>query len=122
MKSAYALLVAFCLAFLLTVSNVLLKRISASNQQSVIEMYSHSFGKLVVALGIYFAVFLIYPYVLRYFPVSIVFPVYTGLAILMVMLAGVVFFGEKIQLLQCLGAAFLIIGIAFIAFAGDTDS
>jgi small multidrug resistance pump len=121
MTNVYAIIVSALLALLLTASNILLKIASSSNTNSIIEMYISNAGKIFIALSIYFSVFLAYPYVLRFFPVSIIFPIYTGLAMLFVMISGGVFFSEKIHLTQYIGALLLISGIVLIAYPNPIE-
>jgi small multidrug resistance pump len=121
MSNLYAFFVAALLALLLTVSHILLKITSTSSSNSAIDMYIDNAGKILIALVIYFGVFLIYPYVLRFFPISVIFPIYTGLTMLLVMISGSAFFGEKIQLIQYIGAVLLVSGIALITYPSPIE-
>jgi multidrug transporter EmrE-like cation transporter len=111
----YPILASAVLAVLLATANVLLKMVSAVETDTGIEMYIASPMKILFSISLYFGVFLLYPYVLRLYPMSIVFPVYLGLTIMLIMLSGVVLFDEKIALSQIAGSVLLVIGIALIS-------
>lgn len=114
MNNIYAILWAVILAVLLTTANILLKMISAANADSGLDMYLASPVKLLVAIALYFLVFLAYPYLLRFYPMNIIFPSYTGLTVLLVAASGAVFFGEKMGPSQLVGVALLVAGIVCI--------
>ncbi len=122
MNTLMALIVSLCLALMLGVSHALMKVISMSPEQSIVDAYIANFGKLAAALAIYFGLFCIYPFILRFFPMSIIFPAYTGFSIFVVMLAGALFFEEPVNSLQYLGAVLLVTGIALITVTGGAQS
>jgi len=84
-KFIYALLVSLTLAILLTISHMILKYVSVASTKSGIDFYIDNAVNILFALLIYLFVFLVYPYVLRFFSISLVFPIYTGLSIVLVM-------------------------------------
>ena len=61
--------------------------------------------------AILFASFLM---ALRSVPVSVAYPLTTGLAMLGIMLGGAVFFGENLTITKVAGAAFIIIGAVLL--------
>ena len=101
---------------MLTTANILMKKVSAVETNTYIEMYTASPLKMLVASGLFFGVFLLIPFVLRFFPMTIVFPCYTGITMLLIMLAGTVIFDEKVALPQIAGSILLVIGIALISY------
>jgi multidrug transporter EmrE-like cation transporter len=112
-----ALFNALLLASLLAFSHGLLKWIA--NQPS--EDYWHSllaywwvFG---LAIGIYGFIFFYYAYVLRTVAIGVLYPVYTGLSIVLVLLMGVWLFGEPITFWQVAGCV-LIAGGIFLVTGG----
>ena len=119
MKSLSATFYAALLAFGLTIAHAFLKSAADGDHQSAIELYTQNIGKIGTALFFYFGVFLIYPVLLRYYPLNLFFPIYTGLTILFVAVAGNLFFDEKFTALQIAGMGFLIIGIALISQASE---
>lgn len=118
MKALAAIGVSTALATLLAISHALLKKASTASHVSGLEFYLHNAWLIALALLIYVAVFFAYPYVLRFFPISVIFPTYTGLTVLLVMLFGSLAFGERILFGQYVGAALLIAGIALISLTG----
>ena len=101
---------------LLTTANILLKMVSAVETETGIEMYTASPIKLLISSGLFFGIFLLYPFVLRFYPISVVFPCYTGITVLLVMLSSALLFDEKIGLPQLAGSVLLVIGIALISY------
>jgi small multidrug resistance pump len=116
MNSLYAIFFAALLAIALTIANIFLKLAASAGQQTVYELYTNNIGKISIALFFYFGVFLVYPLLLKYFPLNVIFPVYTGLTILFVTFAGAFLFQEKFALHQFVGIALLIIGIVLISW------
>ena len=119
MNSLYAIFFAALLAIALAVANVFLKLAANSGEHSALEMYSNNVGKIGIALFFYFGVFLIYPLLLKHFPLNVIFPVYTGLTILFVTLAGVLMFEEKFALHQFFGVSLLITSVALISWTSQ---
>ena len=122
MNVVLALLVSLGFALVLAVSNALMKVVSLSPEESIVEAYAANYGKLFVAVSIYFAVFCAYPFALRFFPMSIIFPAYTGMSVFLVMLTGAWYFNEPVSPLQYVGAGLLVAGVALITFNGGTQS
>lgn len=55
-----------------------------------------------------------YVFVLKTSSISLLYPVYTGLSVVFVFIAGQLFFGEEPVIMQQLGAAFVIGGIILL--------
>jgi small multidrug resistance pump len=66
------------------------------------------------ALAVYGFIFFYYILVLRSSPVSILYPVYTGLSVLFVLLIGRLVFSEPLTSVQVLGAGFVLMGIVLM--------
>jgi small multidrug resistance pump len=121
LKFLYPILVSTVIALLMATANILLKMVSAVETDTGIEMYTASPIKFLISIGLFFGVFLLYPYVLRFYPMSIVFPCYTGITVLLIMLSGAFLFDEKIALPQIAGSILLVIGIALISYTNTLD-
>lgn len=67
------------------------------------------------ALFLYALVFVVYTRLLQFFDISALYPIYTALSVIGVIVMGVVFFGEQASITKVIGGAFLLFGIALIA-------
>lgn len=105
---------AFLLAFLLASSHALLKWVSLQTHANYTELLLRQWQPIMASLAIYGLVFFYYILVLRSSPVSTLYPVYTGLSVLLVMLAGRTLFAEPLGSGQLLGAAFILLGIVLM--------
>lgn len=102
------------LSSLLASSHGLLKWAARHATPGPFSIFSkHSIG-IGASLGIYGLVMLLYIYVLRTQDITKLYPAYTGLSILLVLLIGVLFFHEKLTKLQITGCVAIIIGICLI--------
>lgn len=99
------------LALLLASSHALLKWVSMQAHDNYLQLLLTQWKGIVVSLGIYGFVFFYYIVVLRSSPVSTLYPVYTGMSVLLVLLAGRLLFAEPVSGLQVLGASFILVGI-----------
>ncbi|MBQ13621.1 MAG: SMR family transporter [Gammaproteobacteria bacterium] len=109
--SKIILLHAFLLAFLLASSHALLKWVSIQSHENYLELLLRQWFPITVALAVYGIVFFYYILVLRSSPVSILYPIYTGLSVLFVMIAGRILFNEILTSWQVFGAALVLAGI-----------
>lgn len=110
MKNIYPLLgFALLLSGVLTASHVLLR---ASAAYTVMEF--PWFMRVGSALFLYALVFIVYAVLLKYFDISVLYPVYTAFSIIGVFFAGVFFFGEEFSLYKAGGVLFLILGVKLI--------
>lgn len=111
MKNNIALVgFAILLSAALTLSHGLLR--SASSYPSLEYDWA---VRIAPALFLYGLVFFLYTVLLRYYNISILYPVYTALSILGVSLIGVLYFGEDFSLYKIIGMIFLLIGITLLA-------
>lgn len=102
---------AVVLASILTFSHGILKWVSSQAHSDYLQLLVSQWKYVLIALSMYGVVFFYYILVLRGSPISTLYPVYTGLSVLLVMLAGRLVFQEVISPYQVLGAAFILTGI-----------
>lgn len=111
MRQSIALIsVAIALAGTLTLSHALL-RAAASHSYFDIGWLLRVGGALILYALVFFA----YSFVLKYFDLSILYPAYTGLSILGVVVVGVIYFGEQLTGLKIVGVLSIVFGVALIA-------
>jgi len=118
--SKYSVLIlhAVMLASLLASSHGVLKWVSVQPGGSFFELVLRQWPAVVLALAVYGLVFFYYIFVLRGSPVSILYPVYTGLSVVLVSLIGRVIFNESLSLTQIMGIGFILAGIALMSATG----
>lgn len=102
---------AVVLASLLAFSHGVLKWVSSQAHSDYLELMLSQWKLVLFALSIYGLVFFYYILVLRSSPISTLYPVYTGLSVLCVMLIGRLVFQETISPNQILGAGLILAGI-----------
>lgn len=78
-------------------------------------------GYTAVALAIYGVIFVYYAVLLERLPLSKLYPLYTGLSVALVYLAGVALFGEPWTWKTVLGVALLIVGVALVGQAASAQ-
>ena len=110
MKSYWVVASGIGLAAVLTVSHGLLRAAAALPPMG----YPWAI-RVGAALLLYTVVFLIYTYLLRYFDISSLYPVYTAFSMIGVVVMGMVFFDEYISVPKVIGVALLLVGIILIA-------
>lgn len=108
---------ACALAAVLAVSHALLKWVSQQPHADFAELLWRQGAVIVVALFLYAGVFVWYLHALRSFDMAVLFPVYTGLTLVLVALAGVLLFGERLSGWQGAGIV-LIVGGVFLLVRG----
>lgn len=99
-KFAVILSHALALAILLASSHALLKWVSIQPHENYLDLLMRQWFVIMSSLAIYGLVFFYYILVLRSSPVSTLYPVYTGLSVLFVMLIGKFLFDEALTLWQ----------------------
>jgi len=92
---------ALILASLLAGSHALLKWVSVQPNNGYIDMLFNHWKGVFAALALYGFIFFYYIVVLRSSPVSILYPVYTGLSVLFVLLVGRFVFSEPLTSCRC---------------------
>lgn len=106
---------AVCLAFLLTLSHSILKWASQKGGADVafLRLMVTNWWQIGLAMGLYVFIFLYYTHALRTMHISFLYPVYTGLSIVLVFLVGTLFFNEPVSLRQIVGIVLILVGIGF---------
>ncbi|MEP7062269.1 MAG: hypothetical protein ABI881_07710 [Betaproteobacteria bacterium] len=119
MNTAYAwmLVNAAALALVLTTAHALLKWASQKPHTTFVELLTSQAPVVTLALALYGGVFLWYLHALRKFEMSELFPLYTGLTLILVALVGVMWFHERLSPLQ-FGGIGLIVGGLFLLQQG----
>lgn len=103
------------LAFLLTLSHGILKWVSQKNTGSYLQLIIDSWWKIGLAIGLYVFIFFYYTYILRTVHINILYPIYTGLSIVLVFLMGAVFFKEPVSGFQIIGVFVILLGIGLVS-------
>ncbi len=114
-KSLSLVFHAIFLSTLLTLAHGLLKWASDQKNDSYLKTLFDSWHVIGLALLIYTFIFFYYIFVLKSNPISVLYPVYTGLSIFFVLIAGNIFFNENINIFQMSGALLIITGVIFMA-------
>lgn len=105
---------ALILATLLATSHAVLKWVSVQAHDNYVNMLLGQWKAVFLALALYGFIFFYYIVVLRSSPVSILYPVYTGLSVLFVLLVGRFVFSEPLSTAQVLGAGCILAGIVLM--------
>lgn len=109
MKGSLLVVSGVVLAAILTLSHGLLRAAAFSPMEYPWVI------RVVGAVFLYGLVFIAYTYLLKYFHISALYPIYTALSVIGVTVMGVVFFGEQASAANVVGGVFLLIGVALIA-------
>ena len=107
---------AFVLATLLASSHGVLKWVSVQPHDDYFELLLAQWKYILLALTIYGLVFFYYIFVLRSSPISSLYPIYTGLSVLFVIVIGSVVFSEPITSFQVFGSALVLTGIVMMGW------
>lgn len=102
------------LATLLSLSHALLKWVARKQVSGYGELLTTYWLQIGLALSIYGFIFFYYIQVLRKHDIAKLYSTYTGLSILLVLLTGIVFFGETLSVRQIAGCLLIILGVLFI--------
>ncbi|MEO8849203.1 MAG: hypothetical protein ABI440_11330 [Casimicrobiaceae bacterium] len=105
------------LAVVLSAAHALLKWASQQPHASFVELLATQGLVVALALALYGGVFLWYLHALTHFEMAQLFPLYTGLTLIVVAMMGVVLFHERLLPLQWGGIA-LIVGGLFLLQRG----
>ena len=104
---AHSILLASLLAF----SHGLLKWVSGQAHDNYFELLVEHWLYVLLSLSVYGLVFFYYIFVLRGSPISTLYPIYTSLSVLFVMLIGRFVFLEVVSVYQIIGAGLILAGI-----------
>ncbi|MEQ8313575.1 MAG: EamA family transporter [Gammaproteobacteria bacterium] len=108
---------AFLLAAILSSSHSVLKWVSVQANNNYWELLLAQWKYIFLALSLYGLVFFYYIFVLRSSPISTLYPIYTGLSVLFVMLLGYLVFGEVVTLSRTIGALLILAGIVVMGWS-----
>ena len=103
---------ALALSLVLTLSHALLRAAAAYTPMALPWII-----RVASALSLYGLVFLAYTLLLRYYDISVLYPLYTTLSIIGVSLVGIFYFGESMTAYKLAGMTLLFIGIGLISVA-----
>jgi len=109
------------LALLLTGAQVLFK-IFALSRSSSAGIHLAQLFPLGGALILYFAVFLLYAHALRRLELSLLYPSYTAMSILLTYVAGIVIFREHISIRAVIGCILLFVALYLIATSNNATN
>jgi len=101
------------LATLLASSHGVLKWVADQSQDDYSQLLAQ-WKYIGLALSIYGFIFFYYILVLRSSPVSLLYPVYTGLSVIFVLFVGRIFFDEPVGIFQALGVLAIVVGIVLL--------
>lgn len=104
------------LAATLALSHAVLKWVSIQENENYFQLLLTQWKYIILALSLYGLVFFYYIFVLRSSPISTLYPIYTGLSVLFVMLFGYLVFGEIMTLPRMLGALLILAGIVVMGW------
>ena len=105
---------AIALSVLLATSNALLRHASRLGDPLSMPRALYT----VVALSLYFGLFLYYSLLLERLSLSKLYPVYTGLSVVLVSLLGVAVFGDGWSLRTVVGVALIALGVMLVSGGG----
>lgn len=107
-----AFIIGLGLAILLAVSHSILRHVAGEGSgQSAPAMMRDHWALVLVAVGIYGLVFLLYLLALRTEKMSLLYPAYTGLSVLLVAASATLLFGESLRPVQIAGVALVAAGL-----------
>lgn len=108
------LLNAAFLASLLAFSHGLLKWVARQEVLGYVDMVMRFWPFIGLALSLYGFIFFYYMQVLRHHDIGMLYGIYTGLSVVLVLLIGTLFFNEPLTRLQLLGCGCVVAGIVLI--------
>jgi small multidrug resistance pump len=111
---------ALLLAILLASSHAILKWVSIQAHQDYSQLIYEQWKAVLLSLIIYGLVFFYYIVVLRSSPISLLYPVYTGMSVVMIMAMGRLYFDEPFGIYQYAGTMCILIGILLIGTSSNT--
>jgi len=106
---------ALFLSTLLAVTHTLLKWVATQGESGYLATLLAHWYFVALALALYGFIFFYYVFILKFTSISLLYPVYTGMSILFVLIAGRLFFDEQLAGLQQLGAVLVVFGIVLMS-------
>jgi small multidrug resistance pump len=106
---------AILLAVLLVLAHGLLKWVAQHPNETYVSLLLMYWPIILVSIGLYGVVFFYYAHLLKKMDITQLYPIYTGLSIVFLLLVGSVIFRESISLMQTVGCALIISGIFLVS-------
>lgn len=106
---------ALILASMLALSHICMKSLAGSLDLGLKEFIWAEWHRVLISIGLYVSVFVYYVIVLKRVDLSILYPLYTVLSLVLVMVLSAYFFQERLTWSQLLGVVFASVGIFLIA-------
>lgn len=107
---------ALILALVLALSHAILKWVSIQEYENYVQLLLGKWQYISLSLALYGLVFFYYILVLRSSPISSLYPIYTGLSVLFVMVIGNLLFNETVTISKSIGALFILSGIVLLGW------
>ena len=114
-----AIINAVFLGMLLAASHGLMKWTAVRAAETGSQAYLQHWWVVGLALMIYGFLFGYYLWILRWVPLSTLYPAYTGLSVALVMLLGVFYFNEPAGSREWLGLGLIVAGVLMIGARGQ---
>ena len=105
------------LATLLAISHGMLKWASVNSDGTFWGLLRQWWWLLFLAISIYVFIFGYYTYILKYVQLNKLYPMYTGLSILLVFALGAIFFAEGVSTLKIIGCVFVVSGVLLLSWS-----
>ena len=102
---------ALALAVVLALSHAMLKWVSQQPHAGFVDLLAQQWLVVGMALALYGGVFVWYLHALRRFDMAVLYPTYTSLTLILVALAGVLLFGERLGAGQIGGIVLIAAGV-----------
>ena len=111
-------IISIIIYLILTVGGLILVKLESGNVNIAIQNGTFNFTiglKAMLGMIAYIGSFLIYTfYIIKNFNLSYIFPIITGITQILVILAGVFIFKEKINIYGLLGILIIVVGIVLL--------
>ena len=111
-----ALINALFLAVLLTISHGIMKWISSQPSAGFADALFLYWPYLGVSIAIYLLIYLYYLFALRFLQLTILYPIYTGISMLLVFALGAIYFAEPVSPVKVIGCVFVTTGVVLITW------
>lgn len=107
---------ALLLSVVLAMTHAIMRAIGIrASQKTLVDMLMSNWHLFLLAVSLYGFVFVYYTAALRYQKLALLYPLYTGLSVILVLGTGMFYFGEGVSPLQIVGCVLLVVGIFLIA-------
>lgn len=106
---------AILLAALLVLAHGLLKWVAEHPAEDYFTLLMAHWVTVFISIGLYGFVFFYYAHLLKRLDITQLYPAYTGLSIVFLMVMGVMIFGEKVSIVEIGGCVMIIGGIFLVS-------